>query len=441
MNDLLVKVLSSSIFLISAHCLADELPTDRIPAEVIPAFLDLRTALQIAESSGYPELDIAESKILASTADLAETRSTYGLRSGIELDPRYVYSIDPGDDTTINDSYYRVGIYKLISDFGYTDKLASAAEAEIKARANEFVSSRYQHRLNIMSAYMNVLLADQRYAVDNEAMTIRYLKYDKARERHELGEVSDVDLLGLESAYRNALITRMRTANRQSEARALLAALLNHPDQFPSELEPLLEISDGQMMPDYQAILTQVLELNPELIAQSQKVASILAEVDASKLQNRPKLDSELELGNYERRYGEGAKWRIGLNFKLPLLQGGKDKAETARLMAELMEEQAQLKLMQNAMRKTVLQLVQEIEALQVARQASSVELEYRDLYLDRSRSRYDLEIQTDLGDASKNMSEAQWRADKVNYALLLTRARLDALLGNDPARRLLEEK
>ena len=440
MIKLLIAILSFSL-LLAVQCPADEQPVDSAPANVIPAFLDLRTALQIAESSGYPELDIAESKILASTAGLADVRSTYGLRSGIELDPRYVYSIDPGDDTTINDSYYRVGIYKLISDFGYTDKLAGAAEAEIKARANEFVSSRYQHRLNIISAYMNVLLADRRYAVDNEAMTIRYLKFDKARDRHELGEVSDVDLLGLESAYRSALIARARTANRQSETRAVLAAFLNHPDQFPSELEPLLEVGDKQMMPDYQALLAQALELNPELIAQSQKVDSILAEVDASKLQNRPKLDSELELGNYERRYGEGAKWRVGLNFKLPLLQGGKDKAETARLMAELMEEQAQLKLMQNAMRKTVLQLVQEIEALQVARQASKVELEYRDLYLDRSRSRYELEIQTDLGDAAKNMSEAQWRADKVNYALLLTQARLDALLGNDPARRLLEEK
>ena len=439
-NKILITTLSS-IILLAAQCLAEEQAANPVPTDIIPVFLDLRTALQIAESSGYPELDIAESKILASTADLADVRSTYGLRSGIELDPRYVYSIDPGDDTTINDSYYRVGINKLISDFGYTDKLTNAAEAEIKAHANEFVSSRFQHRLNIISTYMNVLLADRRYAVDNEAMTIRFLKFDKARDRHELGEVSDVDLLGLESDYRTALIARARTANRQSEARAALAAFLNHPDQFPSELEPLLDAGDKQMMPDYQTLLAQALELNPELIAQSQKVNATLAEVDASKLQNRPKLDTELELGNYERRYGPGGKWRVGVNFKLPLLQGGKDKAETARLMAELMEEQAQLKLMQNAMRSTVLQLVQELEALNVAQQASRVELEYRDLYLDRSRSRYDLEIQTDLGDASKNMSEAQWRADKVNYALLLTQARLDALLGNDPARRLLGDQ
>ncbi|HBE91684.1 MAG TPA: hypothetical protein DDW55_03850, partial [Gammaproteobacteria bacterium] len=164
MSNLLTSIIATFIILLAAQCCAEDLPTDPAPTDVIPVFLNLRTALQIAESSGYPELDIAESRILASTADLADVRSTYGLRSGIELEPRYVYSIDPGDDTTINDSYYRVGINKLISDFGYTDKLASAAEAEIKARANEFVSSRFQHRLNIISTYMNVLLADRRYA-------------------------------------------------------------------------------------------------------------------------------------------------------------------------------------------------------------------------------------------------------------------------------------
>ena len=147
-------LLFGPLIFFSSSVLSQQPDSDQTIA--IPAFLDLATALEIAESSGYPGLDIAESKILASTAELAEVKSTYGLRSGIELDPRYVYSVDPGDETTINDSYYRIGINKLISDFGYTDRLSTAAEAEILARANEFVDSRYRHRLKIIGAYMDV---------------------------------------------------------------------------------------------------------------------------------------------------------------------------------------------------------------------------------------------------------------------------------------------
>jgi len=405
----------------------------------MPEILDLRTALAIAETAGYPELDIAESKILASAAELSDVRSDYGVRSSILMDPRFVYSFDPVDDDVINDSYYRVGVNKRLTDFGYTQRRADAAEADVLASASDFVSSRFRHRLAIIRAYLDVLLADSRYAVDTEAMTLAYLRFDKARDRHELGEVSDVDLLGLESAYRRKLIDRTRAANRQSEARAALAALLNRPDEFPAELEPIeLRDVDAAELPEYQALLDQVVTHNPELQAQTQRVQSALAAVEASKLQNRPRLDGGVELGNYKRRYGEGLKWRVGVNLEIPLLQGGKDRAETARLSAELMEQEARLKLLRNRMRETVLALVQELEALQLALKASQTELEYRDLYLDRSRSRYELEIQTDLGDAARNLSEAQWRADKVKYGLLLTRARLDALLGRDPAHRLL---
>ena len=71
--------------------------------------------------------------------------------------------------------------------------------------------------------------------------------------------------------------------------------------------------------------------------------------------------------------------------------------------------------------------------------QSAKTRLEYRDQYLDRSRSAYELEIKTDLGDAAANMTEAQWNADKVRYDLLLTLGSIDALLGVDPAKRFLE--
>ena len=42
----------------------------------------------------------------------------------------------------------------------------------------------------------------------------------------------------------------------------------------------------------------------------------------------------------------------------------------------------------------------------------------------------YNLEIKTDLGDAMTKLTEAQWQAAKVDYALALTWAKLDALTG-----------
>ena len=405
----------------------------------LPEILSLENVLSIAEINGSPERDIAEAEILVSNSELAKVQSRYGIRVKAELAPRYVYAIDTSKGDDINDSYYFLGTSKILSDFGRTEQLTQAAEANLRADAIEFVSFRFRRRLKLIEAYLNVLLADQFYAVEDEKMTIKFLKYDKARERHDLGEVSDVDLIGLESAYREDLIARMRSANRQSEARARLAALLNRPDEFPAELQPVnLDIEDIEIS-EYQDLLGLALSKNPGLSAQNERVKAAEAKLQHSRLSKRPVLDSSVELGNYERRYGDGGKWRLGVNLVIPFREGGRFKAEIAKQNAELKKELAKYQVMKNALRKTVLELVQEIEVLKVAVQSAETRLEFRDQYLDRSRSAYELEIQTDLGDASANMTEAQWHADKVRYDLMLTLGSIDALLGIDPAKRFLE--
>ncbi|MFV2004728.1 MAG: TolC family protein [Gammaproteobacteria bacterium] len=396
-------------------------------------------ALAIAEIQGSPERKLAEAAILGSSAELASVESRYGFRIKAEAFPRYVYSVDSSKGKDINDSFYTLSTNKVLSDFGRTKKLSQAAEADVRADNIGFVSFKHRRRLLIIQSYLNVLLADQRYAVENEKMTISYLRFDKLRERHELGEISDVDLLEKESTYREDLLTRMRSANRQSESRAELAALLNRPDDFPAELQPISSRADKVELDEYQALLGKALKQNPELSAQSERVKAAQARLEHSQMSKRPVLDSLVELGNYERRYGEGGKWRVGVNLVIPIREGGRFKAEIAKQRAELQKEEARYQLMKNALRKTVLELVQELEVLKAAVKSANVRLEYRDMYLDRSRSAYELELQTDLGDAAASMTDAQWNADKVKYDLLLTLGNLDALLGIDPAKRFLE--
>ncbi len=412
---------------------------DESAGNIVPEFMTLTDALNIAELYGSPSRDIAEAAILESSAELDSVQSRYGFRVKAEAFPRYVYSVDSNQGENINDSFYALTTNKVLSDFGRTAKLSQAAEADVRADAIDFVSFRFRQRLLIIQSYINVLLADQRYAVENEKMTISYLRYDKIRDRHELGEISDVDLLAKESDYREDLLVRMRSANRQSESRAELAALLNHPDEFPATLQPIRASVENSEYADYKDLLSRALDDNPELTAQEERVHAAQARLEHSQMSKRPVLDSLVELGNYKRRYGEGGKWRVGVNLVIPIREGGRFKAEIAKQRAELKKEEARYTLMKNALRKTILELVQELEVLKTAVKSAEVRLEYRDMYLDRSRSAYELEIKTDLGDAQAKMTDAQWNAEKVKYDLLLTLGKLDALLGTDPAKRFLE--
>jgi len=410
------------------------------PAEfIMPAVLSLPAALEIAELSGAPDLEIAEAGILRSLAEYDEVRATKGLRSRAEAFPRRVVTAGSQGDEFVDDTYYTFRNEWLLSDFGRTSRRAAAAQNEIQAQSMQYMDAANRLRLRIMQAYFNVLLADRQYTADDEAMTVKYLTYDRLRERHELGEVADVDLLGLESAYREALVVRAHSANRRSEARAELAALLNHPESLPGDLAPVEAALDEIEVPEYQPLLEQVKTNNPELVALKEKVKAVEAKLEASRMFHQPYIDTLLEYGNYEREFGTRDKWRVGVQVLVPIWNGGRDRAEAARLVADLQEAQARQRLMETDLHRTVLELVQELEALKVAWQSAKTRLEFRDLYLDRSRSLYELEVKTDLGDASAKMSEAQWAADQTRFDLLLTLASIDALLGEDPARRILE--
>ena len=69
-----------------------------------------------------------------------------------------------------------------------------------------------------------------------------------------------------------------------------------------------------------------------------------------------------------------------------------------------------------------------ELELLKVEQQTARTRSDYRDLYLDRSRALYEMEAQVTLGDAMTKMTEAQWRAAKVEFDLAIAWARLDAM-------------
>ena len=101
-------------------------------------------------------------------------------------------------------------------------------------------------------------------ARDNEAMAIAYVRLDRARNRHELGQTSDLSLLELESGYQALLRRQKASQARQRATRSRLALVLNHPEQLPAELEyPVLKGS-GRELGEVEDLVSRALSDNPK---------------------------------------------------------------------------------------------------------------------------------------------------------------------------------
>jgi len=398
-------------------------PASRPP---LPSPLTLGQALAQADQA-HPDLDLAQAQVDQARARLFATEAESGTRAYLELAPERVEPSVGGG--SVNDSHARVFISKRLYDFGRSRAHETAAATELAGREQTFLDARQQRRLEIMARFFDVLLADLRYAVDNENMAYEYVTFDKVRERHALGQVSDVDLLEAENRYREALIVRTESEKRQTTTRQQLALALNRPEDLPGELvRP--ELKNDREIPEYQVLAELARKSNPQLAALRKELDAARASVEAENARRRPTLNAEFEVADYQRAIGSRNDVRAALNLRIPLYQGGEDTAAIARAVAELQAREARLRKTEHDIRKLALDLVQELETLKVKREAARQRLAFRDLSLEQRRALYEMEVQTTLGDAMTRLTEAQWLAAKADFELALAWARVDTLTG-----------
>lgn len=391
--------------------------------------LTLEEALMLADQP-HPELERVRARVEGAEADAALARSLRGLRSNLDLTPQSVRPSGGPDTGMVGDSRARLLLSKRLYDFGRSRALEDSALSSLEARQLVFLDTRQRRRIEIMQRFFEVILADLRYAADNEIMALTYVSLDRGRDRHDLGQVSDVDLLELESRYQQTLVTRTLSQKRQASSRLQLALALNRPEELPRELTRPVLAGIGREIPEVQDLYARAKTLNPALQALRREAEAARQALAAERARRRPVLTAEGEAAWYEREFTSRDELRATLNLRIPLYQGGEDRAAIAAGLARWHEQEARLAQAELDLRQTVLDLVQEAETRKIERKAAQIKISYRDLYLDRSRALYELEVRTDLGDAMAQMSVAQWEAAQAEFRLALTWAKMDALTG-----------
>lgn len=420
-----------AVRIVSFLCLPTFASVGAAAAEPLPQPLTLAQALILADDS-HPELESARAGLALAEADIALAESRFGVRAFIDLTPQTVQPAN--EDGFTDDSRARLLVAKPLYDFGRTAAQARAATANAGAAGERLADTRARRRLAVMNRFFDVVLADLRYAVDNEAMASAYVAFDRARDRHSLGQVSDIDLLEREHRFQEARSQRAQSLARQRTTRVQLALALNRPDAIPAEVAaPSVPAVWTREPPEFGEVWPRVRAQHPVLQALRREVVAARETVAAERARKRPVLSGEAEAGYYARELASRDERRASLNLRVPLLHGGEDRALLTRAQAQLDERVARLAQTEQETHAQTWELLQEIEMLRTQREGAKVRSSYRDLYLDRARALYELEQQTDLGDAMIRNTEAAWLAAQIDYRLALAWARLAALAGEVP--------
>lgn len=395
-----------------------------------PEILTLESALQQA-SGDHPDLQMARAGIERARADQLSVDAFTGLESRISARLRWVDPPDIAYDQDQGDHKLSLFASKRLYDFGYSGSLQEAAEAGVTSYEYLYQHALNKHRIAIMAAYFDVLLADIGSARDREEMTVAYLTFDKAKDRNELGMMSDIDLLELETVSQAKLAQFRRSEYQQYSTRTHLANILNTPGKPQADLEtPELESNNRKAPETVDEWMAIAEKQNPLLLAKQVKVVAANKRLESARGINNPVLTGEAEVSRYAREMGGYDNWRAGVTLDIPLSTSGKVKAETAKHRAELIRAKAELEQQRRQVRQTLQELLDELKTLQVERESVQVLMDYRDLYLDRSRAIYQMEVKADLGDAEAKIMDAKYKIMNNKFAIALVWARIEAMLG-----------
>jgi outer membrane protein TolC len=398
-----------------------------LAAPALAERLTLDEALAAA-SAAHPDRRVAESELGVSRAERDQAASQKDF--SLFLDGALRSGRRPDGDWQ-PDHVGRIVARKPLLDFGRSSQAIAAADQQIVASQAALFDVENLRRIDIMARYFDVLLADMQYAADNEFMAVAYVSWDNARDRFEVGQISQPELLKLDADYQDIRERRNASLQRVRSTRQKLAHAMYRPGKLPTELaEPALK-DNSRPVPEYESLLAWVMQKNPRVLALQAQLAAADARVASIRAERNPALDVEVIGGGYSRESTTRDELSAGLVFNIPLYQGGRVDALMARERAQKERSAAELDKLKLDLADTLLATLQEIEWLRgSSRPAAERQIEYRDWALERARAEYELELKTNLGSSMAETQAAQLRRKQVEYRLALALARLEALSG-----------
>ncbi|MCI0506767.1 MAG: TolC family protein [Gammaproteobacteria bacterium] len=409
---------------------ADDVPPpSESPKPKLPEPLTLEYVLNL-DVKGHPSLQSATASLELQKANKELADSNDDFTANLMLDARAVEPNPIVANQGNNDSQAHLIIAKRLYDFGRTSAAAEAALADVEGSELLYADALNRHRIDIMSHFFAVLLADLRYARDNEAMSIGYVAFDRGRHRNNLGQMSDVELLKLENQFQIQRRAYFSSQADQRNMRSRLANIIDRPGELVSNLaEPVLRVPLAEM-PEFEELQSRAMADNPVLKALRLQISAAEERVKEARSGRNPVLDGEARWSEYARDLGGYDQWRIGIVLDVPLIAGDSIKANIAKRNAELLNLRARMREAEMAVSQQLLESWQSLQNLKVGREQTDVLQHYRELYLDKSRTLYETEVQSDLGDAMVEITEARLQKAMVEYQLAIEWAKLQALTG-----------
>jgi outer membrane protein len=407
-----------------------------------PAASTLTLTLAQAESiavANQPRLLASQLRARASAQRIREARS--GLFPTVAFNATGVGVADTGTATaagalttsSISDRFaYGGSLVQMVTDFGRTSALIGAERSLAEAQKDKATLTGAQVRLNVRSAYFQVLGAEAVLRAAQEAQTNRQLilRQINALEQSQLRSTLDVSFASVLENEAELAVVRAESSVQQQRVR--LATAMGQVQSITATL--VEEAMPAQLSPDPSSFLAQANVQRADLHAAVSQSHAALRFADAERRLSYPTLNALGAAGQipYHDRTLQGDYAAAGFNLNIPVFNGGLFAARRSEAELEAkarMQDVDEVKLEVNEQVQNEWYQANEayrslgVSARLVAQSKEALRL---------AQARYDAGLGSivELNEAQLSETSAEITAAGANYTYLTRRAELDYAAG-----------
>jgi multidrug efflux system outer membrane protein len=407
------------------------------------AFHDARLDLLVAEATAANQnlaaaaARVKQARALAGVAR-ADRIPQVGLQAGVQRgrDSAVAQGLAPGSPVTPGNVFQAgLGIGYELDLFGRVASNVSAAQADAAGSEATFRSVLLALQADVAQTWLRLRGTDAELDLLGQTVGLREESVRITQRRFELGQIGELDLARAKSELALTRADAVALTRQRSQLEHALAVLLGRPAAaFGALHDPLPE---GGLPAIPAGLPSALLERRPDIAAAQRAMIAANARIGVARAARFPLLQLTGAGGGESADLSDLFKWSsrswlLGAALSLPLVDGGRGRANVERSEAVL--EEAVAIYRQDVLTafaevednlsglRTLAEQAEEIDAAQAAAQRSS---ELADKLYRGGRSSY-----LDLLDAQRNLASAQRTAVQLRSERALATVALIRALG-----------
>ncbi len=359
--------------------------------------------------------------------DLEAIEDAYNLQSSLDLALARREEYTQGE----NNSHGFIHLKKTLFDQS-VEVNKDAQQAQLQISKAKLKQLQHDREVSLMRGFFDIVLADMSYETELQRLANAAVKQNRVQEDYDFQAASEVELLERQSQTQRANIGRIQAEAKQISTRAKLAQLLNLDyEQRPDDVvRPNFQHLFERKLPEFEHYQQQLFNNNPTLKQLQDSLSATQTQIQQEHNNLGLTLNSSARLGEQAYQRDKNGQWRVGLNLSMPLGRDDKKQQRIARLELKAKQTQLELEQYQHSLLAQALDYHLKLKTLRQTHRALIIELDYRDLFLERARANYEMGLKSGIGNAMTDFTDTERKLSQNEFDYLITLKQLYFLVG-----------